>query len=412
MRQIRHALGAAIDERTRWPVLDGIRGMAIVGVVVYNSFKLAGGWTAPKIRGQGVDWWWWPLGGGRLGVDLFFVLSGFLLFFSWRAVRRRNGRRTGSIAEFARGRVIRIVPPYYAMLLVYVPLWAPELLDGAEGLWHLVLFLTVQQFNEPQLPNLFNTPLWTLTVEVQFYVVLPVVAFLIAKTRRVTPLLAALALTLWWVDYRGVYPTSWLLGRSDQFVAGMAMASLVADAGEDRAGALIRALASKWTAWGLAAGAAVVYLYHGSTLGLPRGHRYDEWVHPALGLLLAGLVTHLVTVERPGVLHRALERPLPRLAGHLSYGIYLWHFPIYDHVLDWTGGQGEGIASLGAVTGLVLATALVLAVSVVSYAWVERPFLERKVRTSLSASEPSRPASRRASRPSSGTAGSPPGPGC
>lgn len=389
MRRIQEALQTAVGERTRWPALDGIRGIAIVAVVAYHAFKLTGGWTARKIRTQGVDWWWWPLGGGRLGVDLFFVLSGFLLLFSWRGIRRRNESVGGAVAEFAKGRAMRILPPYYAMLAVYVPLLAPELAKSADGLWRLVLFLTAQQFNEPRLAELFNTPLWTLTVEVQFYVALPVVALLVAKTKPATPLLASLALTLWWVDHRGVYPTSWFLGRSDQFVAGMAVASLVADHLEGRTGVLVRALRRPVLPWFLAAVAAVAYLYHGSTLGLPRGHRYDEWVHPALGLLLAGLVAHLVLVERPGSVHRTLARAGPRLLGHLSYGIYLWHFPIYDHVLSWTDGRGTGMASVGGATGLVLATALTLAVSALSYAWVERPFLERKVRSSVTPDGPS-----------------------
>lgn len=384
MRRIRGSLALAARERTRWPALDGIRGMAIAAVVAYHAFKLTGGWTAGKVRSQGVDWWWWPLGSGRLGVDLFFVLSGFLLAFSWGGIRRRHRRLGPALAEFARGRAIRILPPYYLMLAVSIPLLAPELADTARGVWDVLLFLTVQQFNEPKLPQFFNTPLWTLTVEVQFYVLLPVVAFLIARMRPAAPLLAALALSLWWVDHRGVYPTSWLLGRADQFVAGMAVARLVADHLEGRTGAAVRFLRSKATARGLAAAVVVVALYHGSTLGLPRGHRYDQWVHPALGVLLAGVVGHLVVTHGPGLLHRALEATGPRLLGHLSYGIYLWHFPIYDRVLAWTGGRGDGLASTGALAGLLIATAATLTVAVVSYAWIERPFLERKVRSSLS----------------------------
>lgn len=368
--------------------------MAIIGVVVYHAFKLVGGWTSGKIRGDGVDWFWWPLGGGRLGVDLFFVLSGFLLWFSWQSIQRRTPNRPAAVREFVKGRVIRIIPPYYAMLAVYVPLFAPELLSDGEGLWHLFLFLSVQQFNEPRLPDLFNIPLWTLTVEVQFYVVMPVVAWVIRRTRPVAPLLAALALTLWWVDNRGTYPTSWLLGRADQFVAGMAAAALVgahlADDAKTGAAWIGRTLRKRSTAWGMSVAGLTIALYHGSTLGLPRGHRYDEWVHPAMGLILAGLVAHLVLGrEEAGTVHRSLESAGLRLAGHLSYGIYLWHFPIYDHLLSWTDGKGAGLASWDALFGLFVATVLTLAVAVASYTWVERPLLERKVRSSISGGEPS-----------------------
>ncbi|MBI2168247.1 MAG: acyltransferase [Actinobacteria bacterium] len=380
-------LKTASREQTRWPVLDGIRGAAIVAVVAYHGFKIAGGWTSAKIRGEGVDWWWWPVSGGRLGVDLFFVLSGFLLWFSWQGLRKRHASLPRAVGAYARGRAVRILPPYYVMLAVYVPLLARELFTSGEGIWHLGLFATIQQFNEPSLPNLFNTPLWTLTVEVQFYFFLPLFAFLIPRLRPLLPLAATIALSSWWIDHRGVYPASFLLGRSDQFVAGMAVASIVARHQAGEYSLVARGLQKKATVWILAAGAAVLYLHHARTLGLPQDHVLDDWVHPGLGVTLAGIVGHLVLTDRPGRVHRFFEQPGARLVGHLSYGVYLWHFPLYIHALDWTGGAGG--SGSAAAAGLLLATALTAAVSSLSYAWVERPFLERKARAAVSGSLPS-----------------------
>lgn len=385
MRRTLQVLRMARDERSRWPTLDGIRGLAIVGVFAYHAFKLTGGWTSGKIRAQGVDWWWWPLGGGRLGVDLFFVLSGFLLLFSWRGIRRRNATLPGALREYARGRALRILPPYYLVLLVFVPFLAPELLRTARGAWDLFLFVTVQQYNEPALPARVNVVLWALTVEVQFYVVLPILAFFMVRRRRTGALLATLALSLWWAQHRGMYPGSFIFGRAEQFTAGMVLASLVADHLEGHTGPVMRLVRLQATAWFLAAAAATITVFHGSTLGLPHRSwaRLDDWVHPTLAVVLAAILAHLVVSEHPGAVHGLLARPSLRLLGHLSYAVYLWHFPILRWVLGWSGAADHGLASPAAIPALALATILTIAVSAVTYAWVERPFLERKTRSSL-----------------------------
>lgn len=383
MNRIVSALRAAQGARTRWPALDGIRGAAIVAVVAYHAFKLVGGWTSSKIRGDGVDWWWWPLGAGRLGVDIFFVLSGFLLWFAWHRIKARDPSPLGGLRTYGWGRAIRILPPYFVMLAVYIPLLAPELLQSAEGLWETFLFFAIQQYNEPDLPGRLNVALWTQTVEVHFYLVLPIVVLLIRRLRPLVPLVAAFALSLWWVDHRGVYPESFIVGRLVQFTAGMAVAAAITpalEAGREDASALATILRRRGAAVVLGAAAVVVALYHGQLLGLPHrsGPTVDEYVHPVLGILLAGLVAHVALSARSGGVLRAFERPIPRLVGHLSYGIYLWHFPIYDRVLEWTGGKGAGMYTGGALVGLALATALTVGVSILSYAFVERPFLERK----------------------------------
>jgi len=385
MSRVRTALTAARDEQTRWPALDGIRGMAIAAVVAYHALKIVGGWTSGKVRADGLDWWWWPLGAGRLGVDVFFVLSGFLLWFAWKRLRARHPSGVEALGAYARGRAIRILPPYYLMLAVYIPLIAPELLQTTAGLWDTFLFVTVQQYNEPALPGRVNVALWTQTVEVQFYVVLPLVVLLIRRLRPLAPLIAALVLSLWWADNRGMYPDSFIVGRLVQFVAGMAVAAAIEPYLDGAKFGLARALADRRMAWGLGALAAVIALYHGQLLGLPHrgGPDLDRWVHPVLGVLLAALMAHVVLSPRHGKVMRAFERPTPRLLGHLSYGVYLWHFPIYDRLLDWTGGAGAGLADGGALVGLACATALTVAASVASYAYLERPLLTRKPRSSV-----------------------------
>ncbi|HVM39829.1 MAG TPA: acyltransferase [Acidimicrobiia bacterium] len=378
------ALRTGVEEQSRWPSLDGIRGFAIVAVFAYHAFKLAGGWTSSKIRGEGVPLWGWPLGGGRLGVDLFFVLSGFLLWFSWRSIRRRNPAVGASLREYAWGRAVRILPPYWVMLAVTIPLLAPELLQSAEGLWHTLLFFTTQQYNEPSLPGQLNVVLWTLTVEVHFYVLLPLVALVMLRARAQTAVAVSLLVGLWWFWNRGAYPESTIIGRADQFVMGMAAAAVVGAHLDGRASALSRAFAARATPWLAAAGIAVLWLYHGSTFGLPRGNAIEPYLHPLMAALFCAVVAHLALAPHStGSVRRTLERPWARLAGHLSYGIYLWHFPAIL-VVD------EQLPDAATVTRGAAVLALTAATTLASWFLVERPFLALKDGPRTSAPAPPR----------------------
>jgi peptidoglycan/LPS O-acetylase OafA/YrhL len=101
--------------------LEGLRGVAIAAVVVFHTAVMAtrgASWTgvvSPPLE-------LWPVFAGKLGVDVFFVLSGFLVFRSWQQLRRRyDGSSPAALLDFGRRRALRILPPYWFSLPVISP---------------------------------------------------------------------------------------------------------------------------------------------------------------------------------------------------------------------------------------------------------------------------------------------------
>src|SRR5688572_1362612 len=99
-----------MSEGRRRPELQGVRGLAVAAVVGFHALRLV-------LARDGGDWgdvsplWWWA-GTGRLAVDAFFVLAGFLVVASWRACRARAQSTGAAVTEYARRRGWRILPPY------------------------------------------------------------------------------------------------------------------------------------------------------------------------------------------------------------------------------------------------------------------------------------------------------------
>jgi peptidoglycan/LPS O-acetylase OafA/YrhL len=337
------------------PALDGVRGLAVVAVVAYHTHQLiASGATGPAAA---------LFRAGRLGVDLFFVLSGFLLFSSWKSLRSRNpGAR--AFLTFARRRILRIVPAYWISLVVLVPLVAPELLRTVHGLGNLALLATFQQYLNPHLPARVNVVYWSLTTEVHFYLLLPFLALAFRRFGAWRTLCGCLALSaLWRLGLKSDLPAGWIFGRIDEFVAGMAAASLVSAYRHGTGGVVARALTRR------RAGVALGVAFAGAALV----NGVDRWrvvSQPVVGLLVAALLARALCLRRVAWLeHRALQ-----FAGATSYSLYLWHRPVLLAGLQLTPVVFPGAPVVTALTLAVL-------VSFVSYALVERPFLARKEST-------------------------------
>ncbi|HEY7134852.1 MAG TPA: acyltransferase [Acidimicrobiia bacterium] len=365
----RRALVQDLGSPTRWPALDGVRGLAVLAVVGWHVF----GMLAPSghIGPSNVPWMWWPMGTGRFGVDIFFVLSGFLVVRSWRATRARSGGFVAAARDFARRRALRILPAYWVSLAILVPLTAPALLTDVKRLF---LLGSVNQYVLPDLPGAVNTVYWSLTTEWHFYLLVPLVVFLMARAGRWTVLAGCVALSaMWWshVPPLGL-PASFIFGRLDQFVAGAIAGELVVQAQSGHSTALIRALRTRVVALGAVVAVLALGIYHGSTFGHARGNLFDPFLHPLVALCVAAGLVALCSRPRTTVFD---ARGL-RFAGLISYGLYLWHYPIFEHGLRWTGVE----APIGAMDALivVLLLALSLGAAVLSYLVVERPFLHRK----------------------------------
>ncbi len=160
--------------RTRLGVLDGLRGLAILMVVWYHLW-LVSGYTIPLFGFVQV-----LVQNGFLGVDLFFFLSGFCIALPY-ARARRDGTPIPRASEFARKRALKILPSYLLALAVFAVAFRDRFDGPLQELGHLAAHAAFVHVFSPVTFGSFSGPLWTLAVEVQFYVLFALVAPFVVK---------------------------------------------------------------------------------------------------------------------------------------------------------------------------------------------------------------------------------------
>lgn len=349
------------------PQLQGARGIVVLAVVAFHAVRLV-------LTRDGSSWGdvqarWWVLGTARFGVDAFFVLAGFLVVSSWRSCRDRAVSRWAAARDFGARRAWRVLPPYLAMLAVLVPLTAPQLLMSAQHRGDLLQLLTVQQYLDQYLPAAVNVPIWSLTTEVHFYLVAPIVAVLVARWGGWRVAVPAIVLGIWWVQapWRGDLAASLLPGRLHQFVLGAAAGVLISrwDSGDERT--LVRLLVRPRVLPALVAGLLAVGTYHGATHLSGDQSVLPDLVHPVAALLLAAILVRITCGPQVRVLHN----PVLLWFGGLSYSLYLWHYPILDSGISWATPHARSTAAIVGVTLLLVAAGI--AAGHLSERWVERP---------------------------------------
>ena len=353
----------------RRPELEAVRGVVVSAVVGYHALRLV-------LEHHGQSWdeisplWWWA-GTGRLGVDAFFVLAGYLVVSSWGDCRSRAASVGSAITDFARRRGWRILPPYLVMLALIVPVAAPELLlDQRWG--DLARLLTLQQYLDVHLPPQVNVPIWSLTTEVHFYVVAPLVAWLLRRVGGWPLVLPALALALWWAqtDARGDLAAGLLPGRIDQFVVGAAAGAVIAGWKNGHRRRTVDLLTHRSALPLLLIALVGIGTYHGATWRGGDDGLLPLTVHPVAGLVLAGLLVRLECGPTP----KMLTLPALHWLGGISFSLYLWHYPILQHGLRQVHpSQPVGLVALLALL-LVLAG---VAVAAFFRELVERPAAQR-----------------------------------
>lgn len=167
------------QQKSTITALDGVRGCAILFVLIFHIN-----------RTNGDNLWDWhanPLASsiataGGTGVTLFFVLSGFLLFLPYAKALLTRGRWPLARTFYLR-RALRILPGYYLSLFLLIALSAPYYLQPAH-LTDLLLFLTLFMDSSRSTFRALNGPYWTLAVEWQFYLLLPLLTLGIALLVR------------------------------------------------------------------------------------------------------------------------------------------------------------------------------------------------------------------------------------
>jgi peptidoglycan/LPS O-acetylase OafA/YrhL len=327
------------------PALDGVRAVAVLAVIVYH---LGYGW----------------LPGGFLGVDIFFVLSGYLITTLLLLEHDRAGRIDLKGFWFRRAR--RLLPAVFLMLLFvtwHVAATAPPfehawrrqdilwtLFYGAN--WH---FIASDQGYFAQFTS--ASPLrhaWSLAIEEQFYLFWPALLLVLcARGRRaiaiacVVGIATSMALSMWL--FHAADPSRSYYG-TDTRMHELLIGALLAALGGRSA---LRSVSTPW-APRLASGAGALALIGGFLWLDGRSPVYYFGLSGGFAAATAALIWSIETAPR-GIVARGLSLPAVRWTGQISYGLYLWHWPVIlaiasaPRFLRWLpGSSGVNLTRLAA----------------------------------------------------------------
>jgi peptidoglycan/LPS O-acetylase OafA/YrhL len=370
----------------RFPLVDSVRAVAALCVVVTHTAVFGGfaphAWTTALLTNL------------TIGVPIFFVISGFLLYRPFLAARVLGAPAT-TVRGYAWRRLLRIVPAYWLALTV-LGWWVNLRGVFTHDWWRYYLFLQVYSRR-----TLYGgiLPAWTLCIEVTFYALLPVYAAamgrLAARAGRagwlrlevaVAVVLGVASLALRTIDLAGPRTVldNTLLENFDWFAVGIVLAAASVAAQEGVSGAAV----ARWVGrraglcW---AGAVALYIALAPLLGNPavlsHGIYYQTpWgglaLHVGFGLVAMLFVAPAVFPRAGSVPSRVLGLGALAWLGLISYGIYLWHDPLLGKLLQH-GAYGWWPHHSFAVLTVTTAAAAVVAAAL-SYYLVERPILTLK----------------------------------
>ncbi|WP_313490788.1 acyltransferase family protein [Sphingobacterium multivorum] len=325
--------------------IQGLRALAVIMVFIFHLSATA-------------------LPGGFIGVDMFFVISGFLVS---NIVYKKVNKGTFSLLNFYEGRLKRIVPAYL-FLLFFVALIASFLFINTDILgFRKTLFWTILFNSNNYLATLDNyfgassteNPLlhtWTLAVEMQFYFILPLVLMLIKNKKVLVSLLFILMISMTVYSTYGIYHGRSaqmyfsLISRMPEFLIGVIAAVLSL---EDK-----KFFKDNSNMWGLLGALILVisaFIFDENTQ-FPGAIAFIPCIGTLLILLSFGKINEFLST-----------RPLVFI-GEISYSLYLWHWPVMAF-LRYHKNKYE-FDSMEKIVVIILTITL----SLISYYLIERPF--------------------------------------
>ena len=358
----------------RAPGLDLLRAAAVIAVMLYHLSS-----HGIDVRGPGQHGW--------MGVDLFFVLSGYLI--GWPLLRDLAAGRMPDWAGFVVGRAWRILPAYLAVLALYLALPAWREAEAMPPVWQFLTF-TMNVLPEHLAQRAYSHA-WSLCVEEHFYLLFPLVAWLLARSGRLPGVLATAAgaallfgtgmlLRDWqWrhaiaphlapggdaaravAGYVGtIYSPTWT--RLDGLLAGVLLASLRAF----RPAWWTRLLSHGW----MLLGAGLALLVAAARVD-PLGHGGAVFLFPLVALGCACMMLGALSPRTP-LAHWSL--PGMRTIALLAFSLYLTHRQVYA----WLDDAAGELTSHAPLAAFVLYNGVSLAVAALLYVAVERPGLRMR----------------------------------
>jgi exopolysaccharide production protein ExoZ len=345
--------------------IQGMRAIAALMVVSYHSFG-----EIPPMRTH----WARPFFTlvGPVGVDIFFVISGFIIY---RVMQRSITSmaivgRGRAVYAFAMKRFIRIYPLYWIVFgtSCLVMAWAPPASPPHEPLFQLLTLIG-------NVPNVRVYVAWTLTFEVYFYAVVALSMLLFARKAMVGVAAwfaivgSATLLGLWlaWAK-----PLDFVFGPIVlEFLLGIAVAMLV-DRGYHRFHGALLAGAFVWMAIGTLFMRPSIFAFRVVQWGMPVAISRTFALHVVCwGIPAAIFIYGIVVLE---IRQRWIMPRVLQYLGDASFSIYLWHLLAFQVVAEiFTRLGWVGVVSPSALTAAMVAAAL--GVALLSYHYLEKPLL-------------------------------------
>ena len=338
--------------------LDGVRGLAVLMVVLFHSWKSAGapkyGWHLENL-----------LAVCFTGVDLFFILSGFLLAQAW--IRADfAGKPRPNLKAYLRRRWYRIAPGYYCALIFWVLLFVPmitrpDLFYGTKGIMVFGVHVLMLE-NLLPVAGQYNPTWWTIAVELLFYAMLPFLVRLFLRKRLLVGIFVALVASVGWTMLY-LHPPRFLVEALFAFHSAL-LGGIVAEEKirESSVGILLNQLPTYCLVFAL--GIVLANLYVRKQLGLTQSRPWKIASSQKLGVIYftagwaiailamnsyghhinKGRMVYLVSVSSltslgfsliiagllfgPRWTRAAFDFPPLRLFGLVGYSAYLWHIPV------------------------------------------------------------------------------------
>jgi peptidoglycan/LPS O-acetylase OafA/YrhL len=318
-------------------MVEALRAVAALSVFLFHT---------------GISDHWSYLAELNSGLTIFFLISGFLLYRSF--ARARLEQRAGpALLPYAARRLLRIVPAYWAALVIVALVLGRDEILGDDWL----AYFGFAQVYDPEIQFSGLSQAWTLNVEIAFYAMLPFWAFGLSRipfrtTRGFigTEMGALAALFALSAAYKLATGAHGLFGTAehfnpvlpsylDQFVLGMALAVVSVSGVGDRWTASSREGLRTWTWWLLAAVlfavAARILVTTPFDQTSPARLFAEHEINGLAALCL--LIPAVFPAREHDHVRRAFLHPAVLWLGLVSYGFYIWHGPILNELGDWPG---------------------------------------------------------------------------
>jgi len=355
--------------RQHYPALDGLRGIAILLVVFYHNFGFINQFFF-----------------GWLGVDLFFVLSGFLI----TDILLTSVNSPNYLRNFYMRRILRIFPLYYLCLIIFLiilPLFGllqKDLKYFSGNQWWIWTFLQNWQYSiHPSADAKIFMHFWSLAVEEQFYLVWPFVILWIKNPKKLFFIMLSLLLAviclrivLWLLEFKTLnYTSFYTFTRID----GICIGSMLALLHRFKYDFLSRHM--PFIVTGLAALNLFFFLLN----------RSNNFSFPFLAFIgyttfavIFGLLVHESIVNKSSQLQKFLcFRPL-RFLGKISYGFYIFHWPVYvisgTYLANYFSTDFHFSLAKSRIAASIVATLTAFIISIISYYLFEIKMLKLKER--------------------------------